>query len=180
MICATMVMTMVACGNDTAGESSMENITNDSSTQSQVVEPEEKPVVGGGVQIPNPIVTYDTMEEVSEVVGFTFVAPTVPEGYVNQGYSVINSTLAQVVYTDGENEITFRGAKEQGDNSGDYNEYEVIRILTIGEVEVATKGTPEKIHVATWEKESISYSVVASGDGLSEEELTILIQSVSY
>ena len=172
-----MIMTMVACSSGEKEQSSMIDQSNQSSDQT-APDTSEKPEVGGTVQIPNPIVSYDTSTEVSEIVGFVFGEPTMPKGYELEGYSVINHTLAQALYINGENEINFRASAETGDNSGDYNSYDITNTLMVDEIEVTTKGTEETIYVATWTKDDVTYSVRSTPIGMSDEELTILLESV--
>lgn len=130
------------------------------------------------IQIPNPIVETEGIKELKESLSFELKVPTVmPEGYEVSDTAVIGGTLAQVKYSNGTNEITYRMAKGTEDISGDYNTYEKIREVYVNNQSVMLKGNQEGYQVATWTDGTYSYSVT-SEQPLSEEMFVMMIADV--
>jgi hypothetical protein len=133
----------------------------------------------GNAQIANPIVEYQTLSEMWDVLDLTSGTPAkLPQGYEQSGIMTINKEIAQVIYKSGENVIAFRAAKGSDDISGDYNTYGSIRTLKIGDLEVTAKGTDDIIQTAIWTNGGLSYSLTFS-EGVSEMQLSEIIQSIS-
>ena len=65
-------------------------------------------------------------------------------------------------------------SKGDGDNSGDYNEYETVETKNTGGVTVTVKGSGGLIYCALYEKSGRSYSVVSTA-GLTWEQLEAMI-----
>ena len=143
--------------------------------------PETSSATGtSNVQLPNPILEYESLDEAWTVLGFEFKAPLkLPEGYVQDGIITINAQLGQVVYKNGENMIVFRAAKGHEDISGDYNTYDSTKTLFISDLQVTTRGNSEKTRVALWNNEDLCYSLTFSA-GISDAQLSDIIQSMSY
>ena len=84
-------------------------------------------------QIPNPIVEYKTVEDAEKAVSFKPVMPAkIPDGYKLAFISVISGKTFQLVYENGDNEITYRVAEGTDDISGDYNVYKNITETKVG------------------------------------------------
>lgn len=132
----------------------------------------------GAVQIPNPLIYHQTIDEASKVVGFAFKTPAkLPEGYAQSEIVTINKEIAQVIYKNGETVITYRTAKGSSDISGDYNTYSSTRTIAVGDLSVTVKGEDDRIHVAYWTKDDLSYSIVFSDD-VSDDQLSVIIESI--
>ena len=104
----------------------------------------------------NPVVSYDTREELEEATGLVVTLPAImPDGFdVPPEYHAISGKIAEVVWRSGEAVMTYRLAalseELSEDISGDYNEYNGAAELIIadrtfrikydieGEVSVAT------------------------------------------
>lgn len=126
-------------------------------------EPENKP------QIPNPLVTYETMEEAAAHCNFDLSLPF----DTFDSITLVNNTLLQVNYQD----LTIRKALGSEDISGDYNAYSFETEILIDEMKVNMKGEDEStIKLATWLMDDYSYSL--NTDGKSLDEMTDLIKNI--
>lgn len=75
------------------------------------------------IGMPNPVVEYDSIEEINALTGVSLMRPSVM-GVTNERFSVINNTIAQYVCEINGMEWTFRGAYlTDEDISGMYNEH---------------------------------------------------------
>lgn len=132
----------------------------------------------GAVQMPNPLVYHHTIDEASKVVGFAFKIPTkLPVGYAQSSIVTINKEIAQVIYENGENVITYRTAKGISDISGDYSTDFATRTIAVGTLSVTVKSEDGRTRVAYWEKGDLSCSVVFSND-VSDDQLSVIIESI--
>lgn len=127
------------------------------------------------VQIPNPIVEYDNINEASKVLGFQPITPSyVPQGFKLESTSLISDEILQLVYTDKDgNEICYRTAKGSDDISGDYNTYSIKKETEINKVKISLRGK-DKINGAVWNNNGFTYSVSAD-KALDETEMTKII-----
>ncbi|MFL0269198.1 DUF4367 domain-containing protein [Candidatus Clostridium radicumherbarum] len=133
---------------------------------------------GGQVLIPYQIVNTEGIEELKKVVPFQLQIPgKLPTGYKIDKTSVISRELAQIIYTDGSNEIIYREAKGAKDISGDYRAYEESNVAGIGDAKVVFKGNKSMINLATWAKDGSSYSLSFS-KGIEKEEVISIIKSM--
>ena len=134
------------------------------------------------VQIPNPIVEYATLAEAEAAAGFTFTLPAqLPAGYADGMISVIHNELMQVVYSNGDAELTLRKAKGSEDISGDCNEYAETKECSISAADgtsytVTLKGANGKVNVVTWADQEYTYSITVNPgqEGMGEADLLAL------
>ncbi|WP_108722240.1 DUF4367 domain-containing protein [Gorillibacterium timonense] len=131
------------------------------------------------IQIPDPFVTYDTVEAARKAMGVTFAVPSeLPDSYKQAEISVMSGTeMAQIIYRDGENTVHYRVSQGTGNISGDYNVYENTNTVTIGESKVTLKGDKGLVSVASWEAGGFTYCVMAD-NALSVEKVQTIIKSV--
>lgn len=128
------------------------------------------------VQIPNPIVTYETIDDAKEVLDFEPVLPKkIEEEYEISHICVVDNKLFQVTFINGTDEILYRMAKGSEDISGDYNEYEVTKDIDIDGIKAVFKGNDDKVYVMTWSDDEFSYSMSFTS-GISEETAKELIK----
>lgn len=131
--------------------------------------PAEEPAAA---EVPNPMVEYDSVEKVNELVGFDMVLLPDELGYVPVKLYIIDKTLAQIDYSDrledaetaDETEkvnITLRMQKGGGDISGIYGvkNYESESFNGIS----VNMGKYEDILVAWFEEGGFAYSATATG-----------------
>lgn len=156
-------------------------------------------------QVPNPVTEYATIEEAQTAAGFTIKVPSAPEGYEVSRIAVIAGTegvavsdgeagadseagigapggaktnpIIEITYSNGSEEITYRTAQGDGsDLSGDYEEYAESNTLTVGDVQVETRGAEGKVSVATWSSAGLDHSL--TGNGLAAGDVEAAVGSV--
>ena len=142
---------------------------------------------GSGVQIPNPITEYTTMEEAAAAAGFDVTVPETIDGYTERVIQVFNANtedaMFEVIYRDGgeesKNIIRIRKAPGAEDISGDYDQYAESSTEAVGEAEVTMKGADGKVHLATWTKDGYTYSIsVYAEAGVSSDSMAELVAGV--
>lgn len=115
----------------------------------------------GLAKIPNPITEVQTIEQAQQMLGFT---PKMPQALRQNGSEkllVIDKKLLSAVYTDKNGkETTYRVSKlQQGDISGDYNDYAATKTEIADKTEITLKGTAEnEYYLASWQDGDYSYS----------------------
>jgi hypothetical protein len=112
-------------------------------------------VVSDSAQIPNPIVTYDTVDAAKKAVKF---AVKLPAAYPDvESVSVIAGDLFQIDCKGG---ICYREAmKDQGDDiSGDYNVYDA-KTVAAGKLSVTLKSDKTGVRLAIWNDGVNSFSL---------------------
>ena len=131
------------------------------------------------VQIPNPLVSYDSIEAAAKVLGFTPNTPSyIPEGFEADDISVIGNELLQIIYTDKNgSRISYRTAKGTEDISGDYTAYDIIETVKINDCDVILKGNNNLYYNASWIENDNAYSVTSSS-GLEKETMTDIAEYV--
>lgn len=133
------------------------------------------------VQIPNPFVDYETLEEAENAVGFKIKTPSnLPKGYKIESISAASNTLVQIIYKNGQDELYFRQAKGQDDISGDYNDYAQVTTENIGQLKITLKGNQQKISTATWTDGEFSFAIGTGyqGTGFEKTEVLDLIKGI--
>lgn len=100
-------------------------------------EPPPEPMM----QIGNPWVDYDTLNEAEEACGFNSPLPlTVAGSYTAQSFRVMNGELLEVVYRDGEFEVMVRICPgENQDISGVYEEADTVEEMSVNGITVTVK-----------------------------------------
>jgi hypothetical protein len=130
------------------------------------------------VQIPNPIVETEDIKSLRESVTFPLKVPTVvPKGYEVSSTSVIGGNLAQITYSNGTNEITYRMAEGTDDISGEYNTYDRLREIKVDGQKVLLKGNKDGYQAATWTDGTYTYSIT-SDIPLTEEQFIQMIKGI--
>ncbi len=134
-----------------------------------------------GTEIPNPYVSYNTVEDARKAMGVDFAVPSLlPKNYKQDVISIINDTeikMAQIVYQNGDNKLYYRVSQNSGDISGDYNEYETTKTVAIGELKITLKGNKGLVSIASWEANGFNYCLMPDS-ALSVEELQAIIKSI--
>lgn len=169
LACTTMVVSFAACGN---------TMKKDNAEISSETSFSERDTENENVQIPNPWVDCENLEEAEKITGFSFKIPEEIEGYSDIFIQVMNDELIQVTYQDDESEetVVLRKGRSSDDVSGDYNKYEESKQTMVNEYQVTEKGNDGKVMLATWTNGDDSYSVNTSG--MSAEAIEEIIQQV--
>ncbi len=133
---------------------------------------------GEQVQIPNPIVQTDDIKQLKENMPFTIKIPTVmPIGYEVKMTSSIAGTLAQIVYSNGTNDITYRMAEGTDDISGDYTNYDKVKEITVNDLNVTFKGDESGFKIANWNDGTYAYAISFTA-GMEEDMMKSIVESI--
>jgi len=131
------------------------------------------------IGMPNPFKECISLQDAEKQAGFKLTLPEkMPEGYSQNVIKTIKKEMVQVLYENGEKEILIRKAKGNDDISGDYNEYSENKTVTVGSLQISTRGNNGKVSVATWVDSEYTYSISV---GFEEEGLdaTVISDMVS-
>lgn len=137
------------------------------------VSEDEKPV-----QIPNPFVPYESLDDVKKALSFSPVVPSaLPSGFELNEITSTGSDFLQIVYTDNtDSGIFYRMAKGSSDISGDYNIYKINEEVKVGDLTVAMRGN-DKVSGAVWVNSGFSYSIYFDAE-LDKSEVISLIENI--
>lgn len=132
----------------------------------------EEEIVG----MPNPFVEYKTVDEAQKVLPFSAVVPSNVKEYELEIVSVMSNEMLQLIYKNGDKEITYRVEKGSNDISGDYNEYKDIKTVKVGDVEVKVRKSEETMSTI-WTNGGLTFSLYSNGN-LTEKDITDIISSI--
>ena len=127
-------------------------------------------------QMPNPFVEYKTVDEAQKLLPFSAVVPSNVKGYELKNVSVMSNEMLQLIYKNGDKEITYRVEKGSNDISGDYNEYKDIKTVKVGDVEVKVRKSEETMSTI-WTNGDLTFSLYSNGN-LTEKDITDIISSI--
>lgn len=133
--------------------------------------------ISSSVAMANPWEEYKTLDEAKEAVGFEI---TLPEAWSDADDAVYRVCAGlneiEVQINDGEDLV--RKAKDDGDISGDYNEYASEEKVTVGDVTATFKGEDkDSVSLAVWTSGDYSYSISLS-DAVSADEMQKLVEAL--
>lgn len=119
--------------------------------------------------IGNPLVRYDTIEEVQAAVGFAFSTPEyLPAGYAFESAGIIDDDVAQITYTDGSTSLSFRASLYLSDEqlSGLQPGQSIPQDIVINNVDVIIYNSLISSRIddaaaATWSYGNVNYSISA-------------------
>ncbi len=199
MIVAGMmsVMSLTACGGNGQAKSlvdthsrAVSSVVSDNSKDtaagSDSTAADTNSLLGGddttAPQIPNPWETYDSLADAAKAAGFEMSVSERPRMFTETTYQVLkdgDQTILEVLYSaeDSGEQMVIRkasGAEENTDISGDYNVYNEMNTVTVGEYEVTLKGNDQKVNLATWTSGDYTYSLDCTS-GITTEEMTAFI-----
>ena len=191
ILCAATVMNLAACGG-TNEDKTIGAETKQTTDAAETVMTIEQVLGGDDVQIPNPFVDCDTLNDAANVAGFDIIVPDSIDGYEERSITALENDMIQVQYLHGDDQISIRKAAGEEDCSGDYNEYAESTVVTVGDREVTLKGNNGQVMLAVWTEGGYSYAVgvytytqhndgVAdpeSATGVTEETMTAWIAQV--
>ncbi len=129
----------------------------------------------------NPWIEYDTIEEIEELAGFEMDYPEEFAGHTAEDiifYYCDPLKEIQISYDDtGADYI--RKADDDGDISGDYQEYPFVAEVEIDGKTVTFKGaSKDVISLANWREDKFAFCVRAEA-GISSEEMKAAILAVN-
>lgn len=149
--------------------------------QDPSVDQEDHTTIGSddNVQIANGIVPCDSVEELSEKVGFPVhdlkkdILPF--KVYITEYYSYWEE-LAEIEYTGSDgNYAVYRKEEGKEDPSGDYNAYSVKKVISLNDTQITLKGD-KSYNLAIWTYEGYSYSLYLA-EGISENEFRDILNA---
>lgn len=119
----------------------------------------EQPDTAPPVQVLPPFRQVDSLDALSEAVGFPVTEPSaLPFDLVNTTYTAYDEGTAEITYTgpDGQT-ATYRQSLGTADNSGDYTLYEDTQVVP--ENNATLKGQDQRYTLALWTDGTYTYSL---------------------
>lgn len=156
-----------ACNNKVA-------ITQTETTQTETTSIISETKIEKIIGMPNPMVPYDTFEELSKACDFKILYPSDTKNYTEFKYFLISDNLADCRLTDKNNkdiEITYRSSKGNNDISG-YHGFTPTN-SKINDVEVHTYKTDDGF-ATWWTNNDMAYSI--SAKNINENEYKTLLE----
>ena len=123
----------------------------------------------------------ESMQQATELTGFTMSIPEGKAPYTEKTISVIGEDMIEVAYSKEEPfavGYSIRKARAEGDISGDFTEYPDIREVDFEGRKVTLKGEAETCSLALWEENGFSYAVKAQEKPMTEEEILEIVKAV--
>ena len=123
----------------------------------------------------------ESMQQATELTGFTMSIPEGKAPYTENTISVIGEDMIEVAYSKEEPfavGYSIRKARAEGDISGDYMEYQDIREVDFEGRKVTLKGEAGTCSLALWEENGFSYAVNAQEKPMTEEEILEIVKAV--
>lgn len=126
--------------------------------------------------VANPFVDCMSAADAAQLAGFDVTFPEAVPGYPTRMYQAIKGELAQCIYAEGNTSVLIRKGIDDGtgDISGDYNEYQQVASVQVGDVEVTERGNNNVVYVATWSKNGYLFAIDAE-QGLDAETIESLV-----
>ncbi len=88
-------------------------------------------------------------------------------------YQYYGNGIAEIVYSNGEEVLSYRASKGDEDNSGDYNEYGKTYQKDIGGTVYTLKGDGDLIYCALYRQDDYSYSITSTV-GLTVKQIEMM------
>lgn len=123
------------------------------------------------VQIANPVVGYQTLEDAEKAVGFDITVPADIKQVIN--YSVISDSILEIEFKGG----YLRKARGAEDISGDYNTYENSDVLNSNGKQYSVKGNGGKISLVTWTDGGFTYCL-GFENGADNNDVVKLLEGI--
>ena len=123
----------------------------------------------------------ESMQQATELTGFTMSIPEGKDPYTEKTISVIGEDMIEVAYSKEEPfavGYSIRKARAEGDISGDFTEYPDIREVNFEGRKVTLKGETGTNSLALWEENGFSYAVQAQEKPMTEEEILEIVKAV--
>ena len=123
----------------------------------------------------------ESMQQATELTGFTMSIPEGKAPYTEKTISVIGEDMIEVAYSKEEPSAvgySIRKARAEGDISGDYTEYTESKEVDSEGRKVTLKGEAGRYSLALWEENGFSYAVKAQEKPMMEEEILEIVKAV--
>ena len=122
-----------------------------------------------------------SMQQATELTGFTMRIPEGKAPYTEKTISVIGEDMIEVAYSKEEPfavGYSIRKARAEGDISGDYTEYTESKEVDFEGRKLSLKGAVGRYSLALWEENGFSYAVIAQEKSMTEEEILEIVKAV--
>lgn len=122
-----------------------------------------------------------SMQQATELTGFTMRVPEGKAPYTEKTISVIGEDMIEVAYSKEEPfavGYSIRKARAEGDISGDYTEYAETKEVNFEGRKLNLKGKDGTYFLALWEENGFSYAVKAQEKPMMEEEILEIVKAV--
>ena len=122
-----------------------------------------------------------SMQQATELTGFTMRIPEGKAPYTEKNIIVIGEDMIEVAYYKEEPfavGYSIRKARAEGDISGDFTEYPDVREVDFEGRKVTLKGEAGICSLAIWEENGFSYAVKAQEKLMTEEEILEIVKAV--
>lgn len=122
-----------------------------------------------------------SMQQATELTGFTMRIPEDKAPYTEKTISVIGEDMIEVAYSKEEPfavGYSIRKARAEGDISGDYTEYTESKEVDFEGRKVTLKGEAGRCSLALWEENGFSYAVIAQEKSMTEEEILEIVKAM--
>ena len=126
----------------------------------------------------SPVTNTDGVDGIKRHVKFTLQIPTaLPEGYQFKKTSVIFGKIAQIVYSNGSDSITFKTTGGLGgiNNAGANNM--LSDTVAVGNIKVSVEGNSGLVNFAAWTQDNCSFSLTFT-NGIDKNTLIAIIKSI--
>ena len=144
----------------------------------KLIPPMEETPPDSGVQVVLDMVKASSAEELSELVGFEVGdIQGLPFEPTETIYTAYWGKMAEIRYRNGEAEAVFRKSAGTEDVSGDFNSYDEVNAITIGEVTATLKGDSYRYTLAVWSDSSFSYSLRIPSGATQEEWIRMISEA---
>lgn len=123
----------------------------------------------------------ESMQQATELTGFTMRIPEGKAPYTEKTISVIGEDMIEVAYSKEEPfavGYSIRKARAEGDISGDYTEYAETKEVNFEGRKLNLKGKDGTYSLALWEENGFSYAVKAQEKPMMEEEILEIVKAV--
>ena len=156
-----MLLNITACGakKNTAKTEIPDSIAEKEAEENDMPD-EEVSEEENNMQIANPFITYDSMDDAAADAGFSMNVPENVEGFNEKLIQVMSHEMIQVIYYNEEASLYARKAKGSDDISGDYNEYSQTESVTVNGNDVVMKGNDGDFRLAMWTADGYTYAVM--------------------
>lgn len=126
------------------------------------------------IEIANPFITCETMDEAAQVAGFSM---ELPHWVQCSTIRAIESSMIEVVDQDGQEPLTLRKGIGTQDISGDYGTYSDTTIEYVNDCTVTLKGSHDKVMVAAWNSGDYTYAV-RTESGLDHDTMVSIVSEI--
>jgi len=139
-------------------------------TLPDLFQPSNDPDHSGVLATGNGIIQVDSVEELTENVGFEIAELNGLSFQVQKiTYTAYWQKLAEIVYSGEGQTVVYRKGIGSEDVSGDYNVYEAETEILVGDTAVTLKGNNKTYTLAIWIDDEFTYSISLS-EGMTENE----------